>query len=129
MEENEQVQDPSVSSAHDLPTPQSSKQAFHVVFTFIMMIQYRATDVHLGSPRVLPHAHDVILSCLCSSSRCKNGCESDDRICDSSCETGEPYGDLGCNAEDGTYGLFCRTCYNDENEALAADSAENRAIM
>ncbi|CAM9840562.1 unnamed protein product [Scytosiphon promiscuus] len=66
---------------------------------------------------------------------CLDGCErtssngTKGRVCDSSCETGEPYGKLGCSAKQGQYGRFCRTCYNDIDLAMAADTADDRAIM
>lgn len=50
-------------------------------------------------------------------------------MCDSSCESGEPYGKHGCAAKKGMHGLFCRLCYNDITKALRHDSPGDRAIM
>ncbi|CBJ49205.1 expressed unknown protein [Ectocarpus siliculosus] len=51
------------------------------------------------------------------------------RVCDSTCENGHPYGDLGCSAKGGKYGPHCRTCFNDVDTALMRDTPKNRAIM
>ena len=51
------------------------------------------------------------------------------RVCDDSCEDGVPYGTLGCEANDGDFGNFCRVCYFDDAAAIAVDSADERAIM
>eukprot|EP00903_Cladosiphon_okamuranus_P014588 g13529.t1 len=51
------------------------------------------------------------------------------RVCDISCDSGEPYGKKGCSAKGGEYGMFCRTCYNDIRMAMRADSPDDRAIM
>ncbi|CAN0034024.1 unnamed protein product, partial [Hapterophycus canaliculatus] len=40
------------------------------------------------------------------------------RVCDISCESGMPYGTLGCSAKGGKHGLLCRLCYNDVTKAL-----------
>eukprot|EP00903_Cladosiphon_okamuranus_P008109 g7816.t1 len=59
-------------------------------------------------------------------------------VCDETCETGDPYGTLGCAAgasygELGyigdDYGGLCRVCFNDVDTALAADTDDDRAIM
>ncbi|CAN0358219.1 unnamed protein product [Ectocarpus sp. 12 AP-2014] len=51
------------------------------------------------------------------------------RVCDSTCEDGDPYGNLGCSAKGGRYGPHCRTCFNDVDTALMRDTPKNRAIM
>ena len=67
--------------------------------------------------------------------RCLSGCTntSNDgtkgRVCDLSCESGEPYGTLGCEARQGRFGANCRACYNDVTKARRQDTPENRAIM
>lgn len=52
-------------------------------------------------------------------------------MCDTSCETGEPYGTKGCAAKSGKFGPHCRACYNDVDLAIEmADlDEENPAIM
>ncbi|CAN0095559.1 unnamed protein product, partial [Ectocarpus sp. 4 AP-2014] len=68
-------------------------------------------------------------------SDCKDKCEhtSNDgirgRVCDSTCEDGHPYGNLGCSAKEGRHGPHCRTCFNDVDTALMRDTPKNRAIM
>eukprot|EP00752_Nemacystus_decipiens_P001258 g1256.t1 len=75
-----------------------------------------------------------------------DGCEDDcdftgattGRVCDASCEDGDPwgtlgcpvgavYGDLGYSVTD--YGDNCRVCFTDEDTALEYDTADDRAIM
>lgn len=75
-------------------------------------------------------------ACLCVyCNRCLDGCEritSDGkrgRVCDDTCEKGDPYGTLGCNAKEGKYGRYCRTCYVDLELARRSDNMDNRAIM
>ncbi|CAB1099444.1 unnamed protein product [Ectocarpus sp. CCAP 1310/34] len=51
------------------------------------------------------------------------------RVCDSTCEDGHPYGNLGCSAKGGRFGPHCRTCFNDVDMALMRDTPKNRAIM
>ena len=51
------------------------------------------------------------------------------RVCDASCEDGNPYGMLGCDARDGEFGPYCRACFYDTALALAEDSRDDRAIM
>ncbi len=51
------------------------------------------------------------------------------RLCDPSCEDGNPFGTLGCNTEDGTYGPYCRACFYDTGMALEEDTHDDRAIM
>ena len=50
-------------------------------------------------------------------------------MCDSSCESGEPYGKKGCSAKNGKYGMFCRVCYNDIGKAQRNDRPGDHAIM
>ena len=67
--------------------------------------------------------------------RCLSGCAytSKDgtrgRVCDLSCESGDPYGTKGCGARQGRYGANCRTCYNSFDKAHQQDTPEDRAIM
>ena len=67
--------------------------------------------------------------------RCLSGCTYTDndgtvgRECDLSCESGEPYGTLGCGAKQGRFGDNCRVCYNDMTKAHLQDTPEDRAIM
>lgn len=69
---------------------------------------------------------------LCS---CEDDCEyanthgTKGRVCDYSCEDGDPYGTRGCSASDGKYGPYCRACFYDVDMALAYDSTYDRAIM
>lgn len=51
------------------------------------------------------------------------------RVCDATCESGEPYGSRGCNAKSGIYGPLCRACFNDVDKAMAKDTSDSRAIM
>eukprot|EP00752_Nemacystus_decipiens_P007288 g6521.t1 len=68
---------------------------------------------------------------------CLDGCEftskdgTKGRVCDSSCEDGDPYGTKGCAAKRGKYGPHCRACYNDVELALvmAVAGDENPAVM
>ena len=66
---------------------------------------------------------------------CSDSCpyENNDRtmgrVCDASCEDGNPYGMLGCDARDGEFGPYCRACFYDTAMALAQDSRDDRAIM
>lgn len=66
--------------------------------------------------------------------RCTDSCpylgeDGTGRICDETCEDGNPYGTLGCDVDNGKYGPNCRECYIDVDEALEADSPGDRAIM
>lgn len=62
---------------------------------------------------------------LARQTRCSDGCSytsrdgTKGRRCDSSCETGAPYGTKGCHAREGKYGPDCRVCYYDVERALA----------
>lgn len=66
---------------------------------------------------------------------CEEGCDftsadgTTGRVCDETCEDGNPYGTHGCEAAQGAYGAYCRFCYNDVETALGADSPHDRAIM
>lgn len=51
------------------------------------------------------------------------------RVCDPSCEKGDPFGKNGCEADGGVYGIYCRVCYNDLATAQLNDNPEDRAIM
>ena len=70
-------------------------------------------------------------------SSCLDGCEftnkdgTKGRVCDTSCEDGDPYGTKGCGAKRGKFGPNCRACYNDVELALvmAVSGDENPAIM
>eukprot|EP00903_Cladosiphon_okamuranus_P009984 g9470.t1 len=55
--------------------------------------------------------------------------EETGRVCDDSCETGDPYGTFGCGSRNGIYGPNCRFCFYDVARALKRDTPENRAIM
>ena len=69
------------------------------------------------------------------SDRCDEGCARTSfngkkgRVCDESCDGGDPYGRLGCGAKDNKFGLYCRACFNDMELAMRADTPEDRAIM
>ncbi|CAM9611334.1 unnamed protein product [Ectocarpus sp. 12 AP-2014] len=68
-------------------------------------------------------------------SGCTDSCEytSNDgttgRMCDPTCENGDPYGVLLCDTKSGQYGSNCRYCFNDVDRAMKFDSPDNRAIM
>lgn len=72
-----------------------------------------------------------------NDSRCLDGCEfttkdgKKGRVCDASCEEGDPYGTKGCGAKRGKYGAHCRACYHDVKLALlmAVSDDENPALM
>lgn len=52
------------------------------------------------------------------------------RVCDSSCEDGNPYGTHGCGVDHGIHGANCRLCYKNEEKAKKMDHGRNgRAIM
>ena len=67
--------------------------------------------------------------------RCLSGCthtsedETRGRVCDESCETGDPYGTRGCGAREGRYGENCRVCYYDLSLAVRKDQPDNHVIM
>ena len=81
-----------------------------------------------------------LLYLICTLGLALNSCDEDEcphtnsngirgRVCDDSCADGIPYGTLGCAARDGSHGNYCRVCYFDQDAAIAADSADERAIM
>lgn len=71
-----------------------------------------------------------------SNNSCDDSCETTDdgmmrqgRVCDYTCEDGNPYGTRGCNASEGLHGAYCRTCFYSADEARVHDSHTERAIM
>lgn len=58
-----------------------------------------------------------------------DGTVSEGRVCDHTCEDGNPYGTRGCNASGGVYGAHCRSCFYSAEAALAHDTHTERAIM
>lgn len=75
-----------------------------------------------------------ITACLIMD-RCTNSCEytSNDgttgRMCDPTCEDGDPHGVLFCDTKSGQHGSNCRYCFNDVDRAMKFDTPVNRAIM
>ena len=65
---------------------------------------------------------------------CGDGCETTNydgtgRVCDIGCDRGV-YGNHGCSANDGEFGMYCRVCYNDLVLAQQNDYPNgDRAIM
>lgn len=89
------------------------------------------TSVSLPLSQTLYRSHFAIVFAERCSEHCpytsRDGTKG--RVCDSSCESGDPYGTKGCNARQGRFGLDCRVCYYDVVRAMKNDSGDDRAIM